>query len=146
MDTIALQKKASSNNKARLLTKAANNEPKPKPNDNDGRRLATYLNPRHKSYDHQFVIKLTQIRPEWTIKNYERTIRVMTKKSHLLVYAKQSIARSELTPDLKQALNNYTGIGKTCYDEDFTNQIKQLRPDWFYNNQKGQTKTKKEPK
>jgi hypothetical protein len=146
MDAIALRKQTSSSNKARLLAKAANNEPKPKSNDNDGKRLANYLNPRHKSYDHQFVIKLSQIRPDWTIKNYERTVRVMTKKSHLLVYAKQSIARAELPINLKQALNNYTGIGKTCYDEDFTNKITQIRPDWFYNNQKGQTADKKEPK
>lgn len=53
------------------------------------------------------------------------------KKEQLIALAKSNSARPRMSDELGQALNNYTSKASHSYDPDFSNTIRELRPDWF---------------
>ena len=109
-----------------LLKMAKDGKPKPisKTYESLYQSLIKFMNPNSKYYDPEFTNKIKQLRPDW----FERRI---TRKDTLLRMAKDGKPKPKHDTKMGRTLNTYTNLSYEYYDPEFTNKIKQLRPEWL---------------
>lgn len=93
-----------------------------------GKVLTIYVNPNSVSYDPEFRNKLWELRPDWFEKKYdgERT------KTALLELALSGADKPlQGKHPLGNALRHFIRSGKKTGDLNFTNKLREIRPDWF---------------
>lgn len=113
--------------KADLLKRAASGEPCPVARHPLYKRLRNYMMPTHSTYDPEFVVALTKIRPDWVVP------RGRVIKDRLLAMASAGHPKPKhhgIEGRLADMLWCYTREGHKCYDPAFKQQILTLRPDW----------------
>ena len=113
--------------KKQLLQMAEKKLPKPSYRNHPlGRALNTYTNKSWNTYDPEFTKKIKTLRPEWFQDQTKK------RKNKLLMLAKSGASRpNQKRHPLGYNLSSYTSIKSTCYDKEFTNQLKLLAPHWF---------------
>ena len=88
--------------------------------------LCQYTSPNNRCYDAKFTKQIKKLRPDWFI------TRSSQKKQQLLEMARNGEDRpNQKTHPLGKVLGQYINPNSSCYDAKFTEQIKELRPDWF---------------
>ena len=118
------QSQSSEQNKRRLISMAKNGQPKPKTNTTIGARLNDYTR-REDTYDPVFDKEIRRLAPDWFVPSSEK------KKLQLLTMAKNGEPKPNQKTKLGQAFANYTRKNSESEDQDFINQIKKIRLDWF---------------
>jgi hypothetical protein len=112
-------------NKRRLIEMAKNGKPRPIARNNLGYALCEYTG-KNKSKDIEFDHKIRELAPHWFIDT------AAEKKQELIEMAKDGesrpVARKHL---LGLPLSWYTTERSQSYDDEFTELIKHIRPDWF---------------
>jgi hypothetical protein len=93
-----------------------------------GAYLSNCINKNNYSYDAEFTKEIKKLRPDWF---KARDDIVNEKKEKLIELAKSGMSRPKYRDSLGRVLSNYTNKKHQSYDEEFTNKIKKLRPDWF---------------
>jgi superfamily II DNA or RNA helicase len=115
--------------KRKLLEMAKNGEEKPSPKFSLGRCLHSYTNVNNSCYDSNFYEKIKSIRQDWFTPQSDSSSK---NKKALLEMAKNGEVRpNQKKHKLGPVLSSYTQRGRETYDEDFDNEIRELRPDWF---------------
>jgi len=107
-----------------VLEMARNGEQRPNQKTTLGRALCCYTNLSRSSYDEEFTKQLMELAPSWIDK-------VKQKKKELLEMARNGEPRPNQKTTLGRALCCYTNLSSSSYDEEFTKQLMELRPDWF---------------
>ena len=126
--------------KAKILCLAASGEEKPLQYKHPlGLALKAYTGPTSCSYDANFAEKLREMRPDW----FKTCLDPEGKKKEIIELA-QSGADKPQEPDhpLGSSLRNYLCPSSATYDPKFKQTLKKLRPDWFRNRFKSETKKK----
>lgn len=113
-------------NKHKLVLLANNGEHRPSQRTELGKALANYISPARDGYDEKFAKLIQSLRPDWFIGP-----RLKSTKTTLLTMAKNGEVRPNYLTKLGKALSRYTSATGVSYDEEFTEQIKILRPEWF---------------
>jgi len=118
--------------KERLLKMARNGDDRPSGRKHElGAALGRYTNPRTASYDKEFDDEIRRLRPDWFVNQNELA---NEKKKSLLEMARNNEDRpSGRKHELGTALQRYTNPDHDCYDKEFDDEIRRLRPDWFVN-------------
>ncbi len=93
-----------------------------------GSALCCYTNKKRKTYDEEFDIGIKNKFPEWFKDS------AADNKSILLEMARNNDYKPSPTSKLGRLLYSYCYSKHKSYNEEFYNQLKQLRPDWFINN------------
>lgn len=132
-------KKMAATTKQLLLNMAQQGGRRPRQNSNDKQEarlahaLSCYTRPNHRRYDVAFTEKIKTLAPAWLT-----VLRVKGKKTLLLDMAKagktkpSAASKNDTEKKLGEALRSYTTKGQPSYDSAFSEQIYQLRPDWFH--------------
>lgn len=109
-----------------------------------GRALSRYICKSSTSYDPKFDTQIRRLRPDW----FSNTRSIKTSSFHkteILKIAKGGGPRPTSRSKLGILLYNYIIRSSKCYDQDFDNIIRNLRPDWFdiprINNARNKRKT-----
>jgi hypothetical protein len=112
--------------KKQLLEMARSGAPRPNCNKHPlGQVLGYYTNPNSQTYDKEFSEEIRLLRPDWFVNTAD-------KKKQLLEMAKNGEPKPERRKhELKNSFYLYTNPKKNTYDHKFTNEIKEIRPDWF---------------
>ena len=118
------QSQSSEQNKIKLIAMAKNGQPKPKTNTPIGARLNDYTR-KSDTYDPVFSEEIRRLAPDWFMRSSEKN------KLQLLAVAKNGEPKPSQKTKLGQAFANYTWKNSESKDQDFINQIKKIRPDWF---------------
>jgi hypothetical protein len=103
---------------------AKKGQPKPKTNTPIGARLNDYTR-KCDTYDPVFSKEIKRLAPDWFVHSSEK------KKLQLLAMAKNGEPKPNQKTKLGQAFANYTRKNSESEDQDFINQIKKIRLDWF---------------
>lgn len=114
--------------KAELLAMAARGEPCPRPDGGTSRLgavLATLTSPKSPSYDPKFDQEIRAAAPNWTMKT------AATKKAEIVEIARRDEPRPRSDSMIGLSLAVYTNPNGTAYDPVFTQQVWELRPNWF---------------
>jgi len=123
--------------KTRLLELASSgaNRPNKESDDEDekrlGRALSGYTNEKSNGYDKEFDCRIRALRKDW----FEST--AARCKAELLEMALNGDEKPKYNDDdiaerrLADKLRSYTDERDKCYDRDFDERIRDLRPDWF---------------
>ena len=118
-----------SQKKQNLLQIAKNGKPRPKQKKHGwGGMLCLYTNSKHACYDPEFDKKIRELRPDWFVTQSDGANQ---KKQQLLEMAKNGEPRPSQSHKLGRSFYTYTKSKEGCYDPEFSQQIKKLRPDWF---------------
>ena len=114
-------------NKKTLLQMAKNGEPRPNKRKNLlGNLLLNYIRPTSSGYDAEFDKQIRKMAPHWFINT------AVENKKKLIEIAKNGEDRpAQRKHQLGSSLTCYTRKKSGSYDEEFTNKIRTLRPDWF---------------
>lgn len=121
--------------KRELLLLAQKMEKKPKREDNSLiHAFDRFCDPKQKAYDLQFYNQIKSINPDWFVKRSETS---NNKKNALLLIARNGLSKPiagkhVLGSYLKSILNKK----QKGYDSSFDKEIRELRPDWFFNGNK----------
>lgn len=85
------------------------------------------------SFNDTFNNKIRNLRPDWFVNTSK------IKKVELLTLATggknkpRTISKDKSEAQLGKALHSYLSTFSNCYDEEFSNKIKELAPQWFIN-------------
>lgn len=124
--------------KAKLIKMAKNGEPRA-PQYNNGTqqrkiyRWGLYVRRGHRLYDPDFDKQIRRLRPDWFRPGWFRLRPANRKKEQLLVMARAGEPRPnrKKKDKLGRELYRYSTKCDKCYDPDFDERIRNLRPDWF---------------
>jgi hypothetical protein len=127
--------------KAELIRLAQEGKAKPHCRTVLGAALSAYIYDKKikSAYDENFTKKLKTLRPDWFI---TPKMNFVERKAELIRLAESGAPKPLYNTKLGMTFRRLTKVYSKPYDEDFSNQIIKLRPDWFeYNktrNKKGQ--------
>jgi len=129
-DWFVLQSDIANQKKEQLLEMAKNGEPKPVVKKHPlGCVFYSYISLNKECYDEEFVKELKKIRPDWLITPFDIASQ---NKKELLKMAKSG----EIKPVVKKhplgcVFREYISFKSQSYDEEFTKELKKIRPDWL---------------
>jgi hypothetical protein len=114
-------------NKVKLLEMAHNEEPRPSQTSQPlGKSLSRYTGQMSECYDPEFDKKIRCLAPHWFVDT------AAENKIKILEMARTGELRpNNKTHPLGKALGHYIGKNSTCYDHEFTQEIRSLAPHWF---------------
>jgi hypothetical protein len=101
------------------------NSKRPHVNTPFGKSLITYTKKSSSSYDEAFSQEIRNKYPHWF-----QDINVQNKKQELLLFPLNS-KRPKKNTSLGNALADYIKKGGPCYDENFSQEIRNKFPNWF---------------
>ena len=108
----------------KLIEMAQKDLSRPSPKSILGRALNEYIKKGGSSYNQTFDRTLRECRPDWFNKS-------SFKKEQILNFAKEGKDKPPCRSSLGIALRNYIREEGSCFDKNFSDYIKRLRPDWF---------------
>jgi hypothetical protein len=114
--------------KAEIMAMAVRDEPCPGPDGVTrrlGATLATLTSPKSPSYDPKFDQEIRAAAPNWTMKT------AAMKKAEIVEVARRDEPRPRPDSTIGRSLAVYTNPNGTAYDPVFTQQVRELRPNWF---------------
>jgi hypothetical protein len=121
-----IKKNKSIENKRVLLEMAKRGEGKPNKKHKLGAALSSYIMKSQGSYDSEFTDKLKELRPDW----FEDTAK--TNKDLIIEMARNGESKPHWKKHkLGGVFSSYISESNSSFDLEFTNVIKELRPDWF---------------
>lgn len=118
--------------KQQLIEMAKKGFPRPKKGkDSLGANLGSYINKSQGlCYDPVFTKTIKKLRPDWFISQNQVANK---KKKKLINLAKSGKPRPKFKTELGKFLGEHT-TKKDLKDQEFSKQIRKLRPDWFITN------------
>lgn len=114
----------------RLLKMAKDNEPRPKRGTKEERVLRSYCDPKDSAYDPVFLHQLKNLNPSWIPTSHEK-LRDHAKKQLLDLAASGAKKPTYRKSSLGKRFSDFTSKYSRFYDAEFTQTIKNVRPDWF---------------
>ena len=116
--------------KQKLLEMARSGEDRPSGKKHTlGKAVCYYCCPTSGSYDAEFDKQIRELRPDWFITRFDVANQ---KKQKLLEMARNGEDKPrQRKHQLSMVFQHYTNHNNKCYDSKFTEEIKELRPDWF---------------
>lgn len=119
-------------NKADLFELAEMGAEKPHMKTKLGTALHHYCHPKSATYDPEFRQRITELRPDWFFAHTTPWKRAIVRQ----------LAKSGA--DAPDNLYTFTRPSASNYDEDFHEELMELRPDWFVNGMEKRTMALKE--
>ena len=108
-----------------IIELAKSGKPRPPQRSKLGMSLAGYMVKGSKTYNHQFVTQIRQLRPDW----FKR--KTSPIKPVLIEMAMNGASRPPRNTREGRILGSFTRPSSPQCDEKFHLRLKQLRPDWF---------------